>query len=29
MEYFLYGFSEAKRIIDQIMSMENRINKLA
>ena len=29
MEYFLYGCSEANRLIEQLKSMENRINQLA
>jgi len=29
MEYFLYGVSEANRIIEQLKSMEIRVNHLA
>ena len=29
MEYFLYGVAEANRIIQQLKSMETRINKLS
>ena len=29
MEYFLYGVAEADRLIEQLKSMEVRINKLA
>ncbi len=29
MEYFLYGVAEADRLIEQLKSMETRINKLS